>query len=114
MTLAHDYFGEPWDAGVCETGKHVPTPVGEPCMLCRQVVEVGDRGLFTWYVRAKPAPPKQCPVHRECIMRETMGGIGHHLDHDLWCDNVGDPDAGVGYRESALRVWAWFVEGVRA
>jgi hypothetical protein len=110
MTLTREYFGDPWNSGVCEMGARAPTPVGERCMLCRSAIEEGDRGLFTWQVRGKPPTPVPCPVHRECLMREVTGGIGHLTDHDLWCNNVGDPDAGIGYRESALRVWAMVVK----
>jgi hypothetical protein len=46
--------------------------------------------------------------HRECMLREVMGGIGHHIAHDYWCLRRGDPDAGFTYRESALMVYAIF------
>lgn len=42
--------------------------------------------------------------HRECMLRDVLGGIGHLLDHDEWCIRRGDPDAGFSYRESALAV----------
>lgn len=42
--------------------------------------------------------------HFECGLREVLGGIGHLIDHGYWCDEVGDPDMGLSYRESAARV----------
>jgi len=46
-------------------------------------------------------------AHRECLLREVMGGIGHLEDHDFWCLGVGDPDGGRTYRQSALEVAEW-------
>jgi hypothetical protein len=53
--------------------------------------------------------------HPECALRSVLGGIGHLTDHEHWCNGVGDPDMGLSYRESALRVAAWVAEhGVEA
>jgi hypothetical protein len=38
------------------------------------------------------------------MLREVMGGIGHLLDHDHFCVERHDPDAGLPYRLSALLV----------
>ena len=40
--------------------------------------------------------------HRECFLRETIGGIGHLIAHEYWCSQRSDPDAGLTYRQSAL------------
>jgi hypothetical protein len=50
-------------------------------------------------------------AHRECAMREVLGGIGHHEDHSYWCLNVGDPDGGRTRRQSALEVFALWEAG---
>jgi hypothetical protein len=42
--------------------------------------------------------------HRECALREVLGGIGHHLGHEYWCQQMHDPDAGLSYHQSALMV----------
>jgi hypothetical protein len=42
--------------------------------------------------------------HRACALRNVLGGIGHLLDHDHFCTVLGDPDAGLDYRTSALLV----------
>lgn len=44
------------------------------------------------------------PMHRACALRSVTGGIGHHLDHEHFCVRLGDPDAGLDYRTSALLV----------
>ena len=43
-------------------------------------------------------------MHRECSLRNVMGGIGHLIAHDYWCTERHDPDAGLTYRQSALLV----------
>lgn len=43
-------------------------------------------------------------MHRECLLREAVGGIGHVLDHSLWCVLRSDPDAGLAKRHSAVCV----------
>lgn len=47
------------------------------------------------------------PMHRECSLREVLGGIGHLVAHEYWCTQRHDPDAGLTYRQSALIVDAW-------
>jgi hypothetical protein len=49
---------------------------------------------------------EQTFAHRECLLRDALGGIGHVIAHDLWCVLRHDPDAGFTYRESALLVAA--------
>lgn len=43
-------------------------------------------------------------AHRECLLREVTGGIGHLIAHDYWCNVRADPDAGLTRRQSALLV----------
>jgi hypothetical protein len=45
-------------------------------------------------------------AHRECLLRSALGGIGHHEDHAHWCVEMGDPDGGRSFRESAREVMA--------
>lgn len=92
------YFGR-WrpDGG----GVRFPTPIGVNCSLCKEVIDVGDCGVFALM------DGKLLPHHRECGFRAVMGGIGHFLDHQLWCQVIEDPDGGRSYRESALEVWEW-------
>lgn len=51
-----------------------------------------------------PSASELQPVHRECALRSVSGGIGHHIDHAHFCRGIGDPDAGLDYRTSALLV----------
>jgi hypothetical protein len=100
-----NYFGEPWPSGICDdaNARQVPVPVGESCVLCDDLIISSDQGSFMGaLVNDKPA---MAPVHRECSLRSVLGGIGHHVDHEYWCEVFGDPDGGQSYRRSALMVW---------
>ena len=97
--MSEPYFGEPWPSGVCDNGIQVPTPVGELCILCGTPIQDGDQGSFMGSEKGL------VPSHKECSLRSVTGGIGHYRDHLYWCRQVGDPDMGLSYRESALQVW---------
>jgi hypothetical protein len=49
-------------------------------------------------------------THLECGLREVIGGIGHLTNHEYWCQAMGDPDAGLTYRESAKQAWAYWLD----
>lgn len=87
-------FGQPL---LHEDEEQVDTPVGQPCSYCGEPISEGDRGGVTATMGA---------FHQECAFRSAMGGIGHHENHAHWCKEVGDPDGGRTYRQSALEVWA--------
>ena len=46
-------------------------------------------------------------AHRECLLRDVMGGIGHIENHGYWCHERHDPDGGRTRRQSALEVDEW-------
>lgn len=104
------FFGDAWPSGVCEGGRQVPTPVGEPCSSCDDPITEGDQGSFigngVW-----PDRPALVPRHRECALRDALGGIGHHEDHQRWCVIEGDPDGGRSRRRSSIEVWTLFNPG---
>ena len=75
------------------------------CQLCGEEILPGQRATG----------PVNLPMHRECSLREVLGGIGHLLDHEYYCRERHDPDAGLTYHESALMVWQWVqIKGVEA
>lgn len=98
------FFGDPWPSGICDDGEQVDTPIGQECLLCGDPIMADDQGSFTHAVILHHVRPHR-PVHRECSLREVLGGIGHHNDHALWCTQRHDPDGGLSYRASALAVW---------
>lgn len=105
-----DYFGAPWPSEICDGGRQLPTPVGELCVLCSELIAPHDQGVYIGTVATVDAPPSLQPCHRECEFREVMGGIGHHRDHTYWCKEQHDPDGGLTSRQSALEVWALFTK----
>lgn len=68
-----------------------------PCPLCSEPVIVGTDDISAFRIGG-------LLTHRECALRSAMGGIGHLTDHEVWCCQRGDPDAGLSYRESSLAV----------
>ena len=104
------YFGDYWPSGVCDDGTQVPVPLGEQCFLCNEMIQVFDQGSFTHVLQGDEErgwESVMLPVHRECSLREVMGGIGHLEDHDHWCSEIHDPDGGRTRRQSSLQVWDW-------
>ncbi len=65
------------------------------CMLCEEPLLRGEQ--------TRPANSVQW-MHAECGLRSALGGIGHLLAHEYWCDQHHDPDAGLTFRQSALMV----------
>lgn len=106
------FFGEPWPSGICDEGTQVSTPIGEHCEMCGEPIQVFDQGSFVGTVRGEEGAwvPLLSPVHKECSLRSVLGGIGHLENHLVWCKEKHDPDAGLGYRASAIMVWAWVAD----
>ena len=82
------------------------------CVLCRE--DLNDRGPIADTVPIGTEDgPRQ--AHRECMLREVLGGIGHLTDHAFWCTKMHDPDGGMSRRESAIGVDHWVREhGIEA
>lgn len=66
------FFGQPWDAPVCEDSPQAPTPVGQPCMRCEVAIKDGDQGFLIPYAPAT-GYPHLAPWHRACFMTEIVG-----------------------------------------
>lgn len=92
------YFGERWGSPQFDgPTEQVDTPVGLPCIWCREEFEEGDQG---WLYLNGPA------VHKECGLRSVAGGV-NHLQGTCSCQGGGDdPDPeGMSKREAAQAVW---------
>lgn len=74
------------------------------CSLCHEAIVTGDD------CRRIGTPEGPSWGHRECLLRSAMGGIGHLENHAHWCKEMGDPDGGRTFRQSALEVDAWVVD----
>lgn len=78
--------------------------VVEPCPLCEEPVTLDQINSRTQRIGGMGG---NRVAHRECLLRSTMGGIGHFENHGYWCKEMGDPDGGRTYRQSALEVDEW-------
>lgn len=67
-----EFFGEPWDAPVCEDTPQAPTPTGQLCFRCKVPIKDGDQGLLIPYAPMTGEPSLE-PWHRLCFMREILG-----------------------------------------
>jgi hypothetical protein len=88
-------FGD-WDAPVTDDDEPITTPVGNVCAWCQEAVKEGDNGRIS---------PTGFTEHRECSLRNVMGGIGHLVDHARYCHGELGTDAGLSLRASSLLVW---------
>lgn len=80
------------------------------CLLCGEEIVVTD--MPPQLIGTLGGPRY---AHRECNLREVLGGIGHLVAHEYWCKQQHDPDAGLTYRQSALLVYQWVqIIGVEA
>lgn len=46
--------------------------------------------------------------HVECAFRSVTGGIGHWMDHEKFCLQQHDSDAGFSWRQSARLAYAYY------
>lgn len=78
--------------------------INSPCLLCSEPVGPDDeQAEGVW----RDQHSRQYLVHRECALRNVLGGIGHIEDHNYWCGMMRDPDKGMSFRASALAVDVW-------
>lgn len=87
-----------WDAPITDLDERIAAPTSARCVWCGEVIADGDTG------RIAPAGHVE---HRECSLRNVLGGIGHLVDHGRWCKTEGS-DAGLTRRQSALLAWEFF------
>jgi hypothetical protein len=74
----------------------------DECLFCEESLE----GCVLSPVMIHTAEgPRQ--MHIECGLREVLGGIGHLIAHQYWCEQMHDTDAGLTRRQSAKLVYAW-------
>jgi hypothetical protein len=102
------FFGDPWESPQHEgAAERAATPVGVPCIHCREPFIEGDRGVYVTVLHAAMPPFSTAePAHRECFLRAILGGVAH-FERRCLCfgGSDADDDDGLTYRESARRVW---------
>lgn len=105
-----NYFGEPWDVPAVEDAEPAPTPVGKRCAFCPDVIVEGDQGFLMGTISSGPdgePVPAVMPVHRECMVRSTVGSV-EHLEGRCTCfgGDVDENDNG-SWREQGLATMRW-------
>lgn len=103
----NQWFGRSWGAPICEAENYAETPVGEPCLRCREVILPGDSGMITLFMRADGSSLQ--PQHLACFMRGIVGGLNHLRGCCTCCGGTEEPDPpGMTTREAAeaaLQYW---------
>ncbi len=77
------WFGKDWGAPMCEPSEHVPTPIGDHCVHCQEVIAEGDRGEVNFVGQVS---------HLECSIRSVVGGLNHLRGDCTCCGGTRPPD----------------------
>jgi hypothetical protein len=106
--VSYLYFGVKWDAPAFEDSHEVPVPVGQQCLLCREVITAGESGLLMPYVGAGRLGDSS--QHIECFLRSILGDV-QHLEQRCSCYNpdAGPDDTGRTYRQEARETMEWII-----
>jgi hypothetical protein len=72
------YFGRPWGAAALDGATRVPTPVGDECLRCRELIAADDQGWIRVAVTRMDDSGDLVgcskPIHVEC---DFIGVAGH-------------------------------------
>lgn len=67
-----EYFGDRWDAPRLDRAVQISTPVGAPCLFCREPIADGDRGLVTSVIYELAQEPVREFAHAECELADGL------------------------------------------
>ncbi len=72
------WFGERWEATICDTAEHTKTPVGTSCYgCCGKSIEEGDQGFVVPVIDS----PDELSIHKKCFVRTVFGRDDDHTGH---------------------------------
>jgi hypothetical protein len=77
----------------------VPTPIGQPCILCQESVVSGDIGTID---------SQGMITHYECTMRSVVGSVGHQQGRCQCFGGTEEDPPGLTKRQAAIaacRLW---------
>lgn len=94
------YFGDPKFRK--EHERQIPTPVGIPCLWCKEPIQEGDTGTLS----------RRDPLHYECGLRSAVGSVGHQKRQcSCFGGNQEDPE-GMTKRQAAIAAATyWHMHG---
>lgn len=101
------YFGQRWDAPVCDNRPSGQTPVGTPCHECQLAIKDGDQGVFLPSIGDEDTPVTSVPVHRECMLRSVMGCLNVARQRPCTCADrhLRTPEEN---HAEAVKIYDWF------
>lgn len=67
----HGWFGQSCGAPCCEPEDHVPTPIGRPCLRCREPIREGDQGLISPLITFSGSFSIE-PHHLDCWLKGIL------------------------------------------
>lgn len=79
------WFGQSWDAPICEIAPKAEVPVGRVCGWCGETFGPEDSGLLL------DADETTMPYHVECQLRSVLGSVAH-VEHRCGCFVMGSDD----------------------
>lgn len=88
--MTAEWFGAHYGRFYQDESAPGPTPVGQPCIHCGELIEAGDDGFLE-------------PVfHFDCKVRRVIGGVNHILRKCSCCGGSEPPDPdGMTKRQAA-------------
>lgn len=63
------WFGEPWNAPICDPSTHTETPIGQECLYCSERIHVGDQGVIMPYHQETKVTFE--PYHLDCLLQSV-------------------------------------------
>lgn len=78
------FFGQPWDAPVCDDGEQVDVPVGQRCEGCGRRFTHDERGLVLPHYASDGL--RDYPIHVDCLLAKIAPGpnIDPHDPRTAW------------------------------
>lgn len=108
--MAQIYFGDPWDVPAVNDAISAPTPLGERCVYCPDVIEEGDQGFLMSAADMGPdgkVVASLRPVHRECMVREIFGSVSCREGRCLCHGKTDQPPEPGTHRDQGRATMTW-------
>lgn len=96
-------------AAVCGNDEdRVEAPVGEECMECEEPIADGESGVLVmvgiWVEDVGMVESYPAPVHKECMLRMTVGSLAH-LNQECTCYGGNGGEYNLTRREESKLVY---------
>ena len=91
------WFGKSWGAPCCEEEEHVPTPVWERCIRCKEHIMPDDQGVTSRLIR-REGDASTIAYHLDCYLK-GINPHGPECPHCRGAERI-DHDRDCAYRKS--------------